>query len=188
MMKEKSNGIIFYNCGTKCIIRAIVCLYSLRKYYNGDVTFFIEEGTTPIEFDEVCKFFNVNIIKLPNDPLTGALIKKTKALWDSPYEKTLWIDADTIIVDKIDKMFACLDNSHSFAVPHFCSWYSDGNKLRARIKKFEGIVSDEVLKEALNHYPAINTGVFSYKKQTRFLKDWIDLAIQTNGKRIFIRR
>jgi hypothetical protein len=150
------------------------------------VTFFIEESTTPKEFDEVCKYFNVDIVKLPDDPTTGALIKKTKTLWNTPYDKTLWIDADMIITGKIDDMFSYLDDKHTFAIPAFCNWWSDGKGISRRIKRFDGLVPKEILDDALNHYPAINTGIFSYKKQTKFLKDWIDLAIKTNGKRIFI--
>lgn len=182
----ETRGIIMYNCGTKCLVRAIVCLYSLRKYYNGAITFFIEESTTPKEFDDVCKYFNVDVVKLPGDSVTGALIKKTKTLWNTPYDKTLWIDADMVIVGKIDEMFSYLNDNYSFSIPNFCRWWSDGKGISRRIKRFNGLVSKEILDEALKHYPAINTGIFSYKKQTKFLKQWIDLAIQTNGKRIFI--
>lgn len=184
---EESRGLIMYNCGTKCVVRAIVCLYSIRKYYNGDITFFIEDNTTPKEFDEVCKYFNVNVVKLPDDPSTGALIKKTRTLWETPYDRTLWVDADMIITGKIDEMFDYLDQPGiTFAIPHFCRWVSDGKGISRRIKRFENIVSKEMLDEAMNHHPAINTGIFSYRNKTKFMREWIDLALQTNGKRIFI--
>jgi lipopolysaccharide biosynthesis glycosyltransferase len=183
---EINSGVIMFNCGTKCLIRAIVCLYSLRKYYDGDVTFFLEESSTPKEFDEVCKYFNVNIVKLPDDPGVGALIKKTKTLWNTPYDKTLWLDADIVITGKIDEMFSYLDDTHTFAIPNFCRWKSNGHHVGKRVKRFKDIVSKEILDEALNNHPAINTGIFSYKKQTKFLKDWIDLSIKTIGKHIFI--
>ena len=182
----ETQGIVMFNCGTKCLVRAIVCLYSLRKHYDGKVTFFIEDATTPKEFDDVCNYFNVDVVKLPDDPTTGALIKKTKSLWNTPYDKTLWIDADVVVVGKIDEMFEHLKDNITFSIPNFCNWWSDGKGISRRVKRFEGLVPQNILDEALNHYPAINTGVFSYKKQTKFLKDWIDLAVKTNGKRIFI--
>ena len=56
---EESRGVLLFNRGEKCVIRAIVALYSLRKYWKGDVTFFLEDPY-PHEFDEVCKYFSVN--------------------------------------------------------------------------------------------------------------------------------
>ena len=32
---SESRGIIMFNRGEKCIVRAIVCLYSLRKHWDG---------------------------------------------------------------------------------------------------------------------------------------------------------
>ena len=183
-----TTGIVMYSCGTKCITRAIVCLYSLRKFYDGPVTFFIEEPTTPKEFVDVCKYFKADVVKLPGDPTKGALVKKTQTLWNTPYDKTLWLDADTIVNGKIDEMFDYLDDECSFAIPNFSNWWSDGKGISRRIKRLEGLVPQEYLEESLKHYPAINTGVFSYKKQTKFLREWIDLTlkVQSSGKRIFI--
>ena len=57
----ESRGVILFNSGEKCICRAIVCLYTLRKHYDGPVTFYLEPPY-PDAFDEVCKYFNVDVI------------------------------------------------------------------------------------------------------------------------------
>ena len=176
-----------FNCGTKHLVRAIVCLYSIRKHYNGNITFFIEESTTPKEFDGVCKYFNVDIVKLSDDPSTETLIKKTKLFKNPPYDRTLWIDTDTIVIDKIDEMFDCLDMC-DVAIPNFSNWISSGKHISKRINRFKGLVEDKYIDEALKSHPAINTGVLSFRKSDRwnkFVEDWVEMA--KRGGKIFIR-
>jgi hypothetical protein len=53
--------------------------------------------------------------------------------------------------------------------------------MKRRIMNFKDQVSPEIFKAALDHKPAINTGVVAFRKDNKFLPDWIDLAIKTNG-------
>jgi len=39
-MNEK--GVIYYNRGTKCCLRMLVSIFSLRRHYKGPVTVMIE--------------------------------------------------------------------------------------------------------------------------------------------------
>jgi len=174
-----TRGVILYNKGNKCIIRAIVCLYSLRKHWYGPVTFFLEEPY-PKEFEEVCKFFNVDIIYNSN-PAQKALVRSAEVCLFSPYDRTMWLDADCIIVGAIDEMFDYLDE-HDVAIPHFAGWWSDGGTISKRIKRYTGIAPQETIDEALKHHPAINTGILSFKNNVQFMKDWVELAKKGDGK------
>ena len=92
----ESIGIIMFNRGDKCIVRAMVCLYSLRKHYDGPVTFYLE-APYPQEFDEVCKHFNVHVIHNEKKHELKALVRKTDMFSNPPYDRTLWLDSDMVI-------------------------------------------------------------------------------------------
>jgi hypothetical protein len=177
---EESRGVIFFNRGEKCLVRAMVALYTLRKHWNGDVTFFLEDPY-PHEFDDVCKYFNVNIIHCEENPNVKALVRKTELFINSPYDRTLWIDADVVVNGKIDEMFEYLDD-YDVAIPHFANWWSDGNTISKRIKGYEGIADQKYIDVAIKHHPAINTGILSYRRDLPFLKEWIELAQKGDGK------
>ena len=177
---DESRGVLLFNRGDKCVVRAIVALYTLRKHWQGDVTFFLEDPY-PHEFDDVCRYFNVNIVHCePNDKVK-ALVRKTELFINSPYDRTLWIDADTIVVGPIDEMFDYLDD-YDVAIPHFAGWWSDGKTITKRIKNYEGIADQKFIDKALEHNPATNTGILSYRKDVPFMKEWIALAQKGDGK------
>lgn len=183
----ESKGIIMFNRGGKCIVRAIVCLYSLRKHYDGPVTFYLEKPY-PESFDEVCKYFNVDIVYNEEKHELKTLVRKTDMFANPPYDRTLWLDSDVVIVGKLDEMFADLDNADC-SIPNFAGWYSDGPKIAARTKRFKGVAEERHLKKALEHNLATNTGILSFKKSDRwakFVKDWVGLADRGSKKHIFI--
>ena len=175
----EENGIIMFNCGTDKIIGAIVALYSLRKFYNGPITFYVEDPCLST-FEQTLKYFNCEVVHLPESK-KSPLIKKTELFADPPYNKTLWLDSDIVVVDKIDEMFDAL-NEVDVCIPHFCNKYTNSvkeNLCSSRIKKFQGVVDDGFLQEALDNHPSINTGVISFKKSAEwktFVGDWINLA------------
>jgi len=177
-MTNNENGIIMFNKNQKCVVRALVSLYTIRKFYDGPITFFIE--TSPDGFDTSVKEFGCDVIYNDDNKDLKTLVRKTSLFVDSPYEKTLWLDSDTALVGKIDEMFDYLEN-YEVVIPNFADWHSDGRIIKRRIMNFKGHVSDEILNTALDHKPAVNTGVVAYRKNTTFMKDWIELAIKTNG-------
>ena len=171
-------GIIMFNKNEKCIVRALVSLYTIRQHYDGPITFFIE--TSPNGFKESVEYFGCNAIELEENTELKTLIRKTQIFANTPYDYTLWLDSDTILLGKVDEMFEYLEN-YDVAIPHFSNWYSDGPIMRRRINNFNGHVPEEVFKKSLEHNPSVNTGVVAYRKDSPFLRDWIDLTIKTNG-------
>jgi lipopolysaccharide biosynthesis glycosyltransferase len=177
---EETKGVLLFNKGEKCIVRAIVALYTLREHWDGEVTFFLEDPY-PKEFDQVCKYFNVNVVHCDTNNNVKVLVRKTELFVNSPYDRTLWIDSDTIVVGKIKEMFDYLDDC-DIAIPHFAGWTSSGGTIAGRIKKYIGICEQKYIDEALKDHPAINTGVVAYRKNLPFMKDWISLAQKGDGK------
>ena len=178
-----------FNRGPKMVVRALVALYSLRKHYDGNITFYIEDPTPP-ELDECLKCFNCNVIHNKTRHDLKTLVRKSSLLEDPPYDYTLWMDLDTVTVAPIDAMFNYLiDKQADVCFPSFCNWVSSGHHISRRIKRFQGIAEDKYIKEALNNHPSVNTGILSFKKSDKwekFMSDVTELARKGSEKKIFI--
>lgn len=173
MESTESRSVIMYNRGTKCVVRSIVCFHTLRKWWNGKVTMFLE-NPYPKEYEKVLKEYDIDIIHDDN-PSTGVMVRSIEICKKTPYDRNLWLDTDTMVVGKFDEMFDYLDN-YDYVIPHFAGWWSDGSGIAKRIKRYQGKCPDEWIKKALEHNPAINCGVFSFKRNVPFLYEWHELA------------
>jgi len=185
----ESRGVIMFNRGPNMVVRALVAVYSLRKYYSGDITFYIEEPT-PAELDESLSGLGCNVVRLETKHEMKTLVRKSSLFENPPYDLTLWMDLDTVTVGPIDKMFDYLiDKNVDIVFPSFCNWVSSGHHISARIKRFNGLVDDKYIKEALNNHPSVNTGILSFrksKKMAKFMRDVTILAQKGSENRIFI--
>lgn len=188
---EETQGIIMFNRGNRMLIHALVSLYSLRKHYQGNVTFYVQNPCDCMEeFKKSLAFFNCNVIQLEDKNEYKTLVMKNSLFENPPYDKTLWIDSDTIINGDITPMFSYLDEKEvDLCIPSFCGWLSTGRHISARIKRFEGIAEKRHIEEALKEHPAINTGVLSFRKGDKwkeFVKYWTDYADRGAKASIFI--
>ena len=184
-----SQGVIMFNRGPNMVVRAMVTLYSLRKHYDGAITFYIEQPT-PKEFEDALTYFKCDIVHNEQRNDMKTLVRKNSMFENAPYHYTLWLDIDTVIVQPIDGMFDALrTHDVDFCIPHFCGWYSDGKTIRKRINNFVGVADDRYIQTALKHYPAVNTGILSFRtspKWSKFVQDWTSLAHRGAQKKIFI--
>jgi len=186
-----SKGIMMFNRGDRMMVNALVSLYSLRKHYQGNITFYTDTPCSNINaFEAELKNFGCNVIRLGEKLEYKTLVRKNSLFETPPYDKTLWMDTDTITVGDITPMFNYLDEQNcDMCIPWFAGWVSDGSGIAKRIKRFKGIAEERHIEEALRHHPAINTGVLSFRrseKWSKFVKDWTDLAYRGSLKRIFI--
>jgi len=187
----ESKGIMMFNRGDFMMINAIVALYTLRKHYEGDITFYVQKPCSCMnEFKKSLEYFNCNVVEIEDKSDYKTLVMKNSLFENPPYDKTLWMDTDTVTVGKVDEMFSYLDDKDvDLCIPNFCGWVSDGNSISKRINRFKGIIEDKYIKEALKHHPAINTGILSFRKSdkwSKFVRDWTDFAYQGSLRRIFI--
>jgi hypothetical protein len=168
-----SQGIIYYNKGFKCIPRLIICIQSLRKHYNGNVTLF-QDGEHDIELiKNLQKTFGVDIIYDIN-PDTVTLVRKIEVSKKSPYDYTALIDADMLIVGKVDELIEA-SKKYEFVATNFAEWKSNGGTIRGRILRFKESYP-QYMDAAINFGPAINTGAYSFPKDSPFFKEWIEIA------------
>ena len=87
MKNTMNNGIIMFNKNEKVTVRALVSLYTIRQYYDGPITFFVE--TSPDGFKESVEYFGCNIVELEENKDLKTLTRKTQIFSNTPYDNTL---------------------------------------------------------------------------------------------------
>ena len=177
---QETCGVIYYNRGEKCLLRICVSIFSLRKVYSGAVCLLYEGALDP----KVGRFLdkmNVERRQLTYRDDCRALVRKATTWRDTPYDRTLFLDADTIVLNPIDEMFEFL-STYDLVVTNFSGWKTSGRTIAGRIKGFSSVVSEEEIQAAIkygnesNYGGAVNTGVYAFRKDAKILETWENLA------------
>ena len=180
----KPKGTIYYNRGVKCLVRLIVSLMTMRRHHHGDVTVFLE-GSHPEGFAEaIKKAFDVEVV-FDQNPETGVFVRAVEISMASPYERTVWMDSDTVILKDYSDLFDQIDG-YDFSIARFSNWTSHGGIIQRRIEEYRGIVTPEELKAAIDYGPAINCGVYAWKKGSPFFAKWHAVAKKGDKTGMFI--
>ena len=105
----------------------------------------------------------------PGRGYQAAYLTKTEILQHSPYEATIFLDADTLVVGSIAELLESA-NSVTVTATNFCNWRTTDEIMRHRINAWRplgGIVGDDfdlgkLIDWATNvPFAAINAGVFA---------------------------
>ncbi|MCE9531545.1 MAG: class I SAM-dependent methyltransferase [Planctomycetes bacterium] len=176
-------GVILYNRGTKCLIRMLVCLHSLRKWWSGPITVVLE-GDHPEEICIAIRRFGAEILQTCATD-RHVFLRKVEVCIASTFERTLWLDSDTIVCGSIGEIFDALDE-HEVVTPHFASWWSDGPRIRKRIRRYTGLCPDDWIAEAERHHPAVNMGVLAFRRGSAFLAPWLELSKKGVDNKVFL--
>jgi lipopolysaccharide biosynthesis glycosyltransferase len=163
-MSLKKGVIYFVNGSDKHFPECLYSLKTLRKYHPKlPVTLFSTTEVT--ELYE--KQFN-SIIRI-NDSASPFKLK-VKAMMNSPYEKTLYLDADTAIKGALHEIWEFLEIFEmAIARESHCNW--DWNDFK--LFDFRG--------------PDFNTGVIAYRKTefvNEFLEQWLASMDVVEDKRL----
>jgi hypothetical protein len=133
------NGIVTYTFGEDHFLQCIVFLNSLRKFYNGKVDVYVLNETPSKEKMDIFKSYDVNV-KLLNIPLSRSTYCTVKALMveQSDFEKSLVVDTDLLVVNKIDELF---DFEKPFLLARSGQLLCDNQTVTEEIKKIADLNS-----------------------------------------------
>lgn len=171
------DGLIYYNAGYKCLVRLAVSISTLVQYYNGNVTVLADE----ISYDEclkITKFFDVDCIETEFDAdreKNWVLLNKCRLHEKTPYDRTILLDADTIVLKDISDAFKYLDNT-TFIVTQMSNWLSTDRICRKRIKGWEKYLPDRIYYHVFGEPKAVNTGFYGWVKGAGIFNDWCNTA------------
>jgi hypothetical protein len=183
-INANNNGIIYYNRGNSCVARLIVSLDSLRKHYTGNVCVFMEGENLEKLSDDLKTQFNVDVIYDSNSQTT-TYVRAVEICMKSPYQNSIWMDSDTIILNNIDDMFEHIPDN-DLVIANFAGWSSSGSKIKKRIHSFNNMVDQDTISKAINYGPAINCGVYGFNKNSTIFPEWLELSKKGEEARVFI--
>jgi len=165
-------GVIYLNQGEKCMVRLLVSMHSLRKHYTGPLAL-IAVGRQEPWFLECVRKLGADIISVKEDGIPP-LVRKARLHEHTPYDTTMFIDADTLITNKIDDYFAKIEE-HTFCTGEFAGWQTSGRTIGKRIKSFAPVCPTYV-DAALAYGKATNTGIFGFTRDAAILPEWKTLT------------
>ena len=186
-------GVIYFNINKKCLVRLLVSIYSLRRFYDGPVALLNaggDEGIAAIIANALNVYFDtMEVKKLRKHTAYNA---KSSVWRCTPFDRTVFIDADTVVSGPINELFL---GDAELILTAFGEWRSNGRPYKKRCLQWSDISCDrlnvqETVNLVINHpYYAINTGVFRFDcepgEQPKFLVDWESLTNSGAGKCAF---
>jgi uncharacterized radical SAM superfamily Fe-S cluster-containing enzyme len=179
-MTKKSRGIVYYNYGRGALVRLAVSLHSLRGCYKGPVTVLCDKESEAFCI-ELCapEGVDAKVIPIQNSSENTILLNKCLLHQHTPYDQTLYIDADTLVIRDPSEAFGYLDHA-DFAVTQFADWQATDPKISKRIENWKQF--DPALFNGLTMCKeAINTGIFVFNRDSALMRDWYALAVKGQG-------
>lgn len=154
-----------------------VSLYTLRQYHDEPIQvvcgddYAFEVVTDIIKEDSYLQPIQLIRWEAPKEGGKGQQhANKASGVAFSPFDKTIFLDADTTVHAKLDALWPKSNEVH---LTRFSDWVTTGGMMRGRLQQWADIFPDRVSLMQKTSYPAINTGVFSFSKESKnYLEDW----------------
>lgn len=177
------NGIIYFTHGQSHLARLAVSLWTLRNHYTGPICILNGGQDDGIVHRIAC------------DPRIGATVAPAQvtqrkrhtaycakpSLWRwTPYERNLYLDADTIVAKDPSSLLEMVGKTAAarLVVTRFADWVTTGRIYSSRISQWRKVSEPGINILAMaehslkNTFPAINTGVFGFERNNPDLQLW----------------
>ncbi len=177
----EDRGVVYLFSGIGFAERIVVSLTTLRDHWKGPVTVFCtdEECERIIERMPPEMAIKTRRVEKVAGKRPSYLTKPLVPTW-TPYERTLFIDGDTVVVGALDEMFEPV-----LALTQFGDWVSTGRRMSGRIKLWLGLSNriDELVRQQLGtQHLAVNTGVFGFHRGYIRLAEWYEITRAGEGR------
>lgn len=182
-------GIVYLLTGKQLAARLVVSLTSLRKWYDGPITVFTTRPESH-EIGDLCSkdphilCDHLQIEERDGEGSISAFLTKTKCMLESPYESSIFIDADTLVVGSIQELIESATESEITATV-FHRWTTNRPPITEKLKEWQTLQNQtgdtfglqQLIETAETvPFPAINVGVFSVFRNAAILPEWDQLA------------
>ena len=188
-------GCLFFNAGTAYVLRLLVAIFSLRRFYEGPITVVLVDGET----DERL------VAQLEELGCEVAVQGEVSKSWDrhrlfleSPYATTLVFDSDLLFLDSIEPLWAPLEREGVLVTRFSISPYGVGGSpdrpgWSNRLALLEGVrplIEPETWEKAtrrlVDERIDVNVGVMgiSRPRGDAFLTDWSERMERGRASRI----
>ena len=182
-----TDGVLYLMCGTRHAEHFAASLYSLRKYWDGRVAAVVDPagrifcerfvGDTGLELIDHDQKALKRKYKQGDATRSGIMyLAKTVLHTYSPFDRTVYLDADTLVAGKLDDLWP---TDEGVVLTQFANWVSTGGKVRGRISDWKKVAPNEVARMLGTAHPAINTGVLAWSRSDqsqRFHEAWHEMT------------
>ncbi|MCI0537099.1 MAG: hypothetical protein L0Z50_17930 [Verrucomicrobiales bacterium] len=181
------HGVFYLLTGPAHGARLVVSLWSLRRHYSGPVTIYTTHPDSH-EIGERCLRDDRLAIehrkaRLSDRPRNASFLTKLDLLPEVPFEVGIYLDADTLISGPIDPLWMTAQEQQ-FATTQFSDWVASGRTIRRRIEAWRSVRQTQfdpdwltrLIDDALQPSPAVNGGVFAFRRNAEILSMWRELA------------
>jgi hypothetical protein len=178
-----SFGVIYLLTGAQHAARLVVSIHSLRRFYDGPSTLF----TTRSESSQIAAHLaaddrlRVGLAEFEEGAAdeNSSYLAKPRLIPASPYEATLFLDADTLVVGDLTELVDATQE-HTLVVTGFCDWKTTYTPIRRRLELWQPLVGtpgdvfglDDLLAAMSMGLPVINTGVLGCHRDSPVLDPW----------------
>lgn len=174
-----SQGVLYLMQGTSPAARLVVSACSLRHWYSGRIAVISTDAMAETLCQRIAAESELRIEHIPlrlarTTARNWGTIIKSLAQKMSPFERTVFLDCDTLIKGDISPLFSYPADDY-LVVTQFSTWSTNQPIIRRRICSWAD-VCPELIEPALRFGWAINTGVFSFTRKTKALEKWHALA------------
>lgn len=175
-----NKGVLYYVTGDRHWPVLTVSLMSLRRVYNGPVAMMVGDDAGYEIYDLIAQDARLGpiiLLDMREEQTTygrnTGYMNKPKMVRLSPFDSTIFIDADTLICGDIEPLFIHPDGE--FRLTKFGNWTTKTKRVAGRIAKWRDVDPDMVDGLLSTELPAINTGVLAFGsgwKSQEFGMDW----------------
>ena len=182
---QDGDGVCYMLTGNKHASMLLVSLMSLRWHYKGPITIIAgddaaTEAVSHIVGDErISEGIDMKSWPAPVGGGKGRQhANKSSLLELSPYKRTVFLDADTMVVGRINEMLP-RSGTEEIRLTQMVNWTTDMRVIKKRIVPWEQLLPARAALMKATPYPAINTGVIGFTdRSTRYFTQLKDLCLK----------
>ena len=173
-----NEGIIYWCSGHKLLVRLTVSIASLRDHYDGPLTVLL--ANTPPEYFGILERHGIEYKKIDYQPghKPAQVAKALLNEW-TPYERTLYLDCDTLLLRDPSPAFRFLDDV-PFLVTQYGVWDVKHGGIARRVRGWyeAGMMTDEEFNACYNYPAGINIGFLGFRTDASIFKEWHARALE----------
>jgi hypothetical protein len=179
-----SFGVCYLLIGRKHAPLLAVSIHSLRNHYAGPVAILAGDEDAQRYAQLIAddpRAGDVRVVKwqFQGGQRGSVYFAKCKMLDLSPFERSVFLDADTIVQGDFSGL--CPDGA-TVKLTQFSNWRTDGRRIRGRVMGWRDTAPMLVARAVGSSFPAINTGVMAFTKDAKpFFQAWGELCSRNIG-------
>lgn len=181
-----TKGIIYLVSGNKMAVRLMVSLHSLKRHYGGPLTVL----TAHMDRDYIDILHAAGIQTIPIDINIGhkeAQVAKSRLNQYAPYDRTIFLDADTLLLASPEPAFEYLDD-YEIIFTQYHDWTASSRGIGARLRHLRQleIIDEDTFQAAYKYEYGINIGFIGFRNDAAIWGTWPALAKAALAKNAFI--